>query len=309
MIRKLHPLLQLVLCLVLVASLVLQLHQPAYAAPHDADPVKLRVEITDQGFGGKSDDFVIEVEQGSLVELTFVWAHKAFANDEHIFVLEGYKLEAEKIDANHREATIKFVADKLGVFDFHCDTECSSHDYLQLGHLKVKPASSGGASGSVAARIPLNLAVIPSSKLIAAGESVVLRAVLKDDKGAPVQKAVVHFYLDAEFAGTKHAMEIGRGKTDGNGVAFVDYRPTLPGETQKITARVEAFGVYADSEQTFELKQIGDPLPAYRTAPVGLEDIRALAPYGLALVVVGVWATFAFVMFQALSVARVKGRR
>ena len=49
---------------------------PLHVAQAD-DPVKIRVEITDDGFKGSPDggDFVINVEQGKLVELTFVWAH------------------------------------------------------------------------------------------------------------------------------------------------------------------------------------------------------------------------------------------
>ncbi|MCW5851275.1 MAG: hypothetical protein KIT87_14460 [Anaerolineae bacterium] len=272
-------------------------------------PTRITVQITDTGFNGKPDNLVIEVEQGALVELTFVWAHQAYIQDEHIMVLEGYKLETEKLTSQHREATLKFIADKPGTFGFQCDVECDAHDYLQRGTLRVKAGSGASGGASAASRTPTRLSVTPSSSVVVGDEMVVLMAVLRDDQGAPVPKAEVHFFVDTEFAGVKGQMEVGKARTDANGVAFADYQPTLRAEKQVITTSFEGQGLYDESQQVVELHQAGEPLSGISTEPVGLEGLRRWAPTGLAVVVLAVWATLAFVLFQAFSIAWVKTRR
>lgn len=267
-------------------------------------PVKIRVEVTDNGFNNTPGDYTIEVEQGRLVELTFVWAHQAYPREEHIMVLEGYKLESDKIDGGHRETTLRFIADKAGTFGFQCDIECDLHDFLQRGHLKVK----GGGSGGAATATPTSLTIDPSAWRVT-GEIVTLMAALKDDKGAPVPKAEVRFSTDAQFGPTKGQMDLGTAKTDANGVAFLDYQPTRAAQQQTITARFEGMGVYGESEQAIQIEVAGVPPPAYTMDPIGLEDVRRWAPPALVAVVLGIWAIFGFVLFQAVSISRVRERR
>ncbi|MBI3953906.1 MAG: Ig-like domain repeat protein [Chloroflexi bacterium] len=300
----------------LLAALLLAALPRHLALAQGPEPVKIRVETVDAGFkcapvsknclGDQSGDFIIEVEQGSLVELTFAWAHVGYAHEEHIMVLPGYRLETDKLTSEHREATMKFVADKPGSFNFKCDLECEVHDYLQRGRLKVSRGGSGGAAA--AALTPTALALTPSS-WVTAGDPLSLMAVLKDAQGTPVSKGEVRFYLDAEFAGTKGKMEIGTAKTDKNGVALLSYRPALAARQQKITAHFEGMGVYGESQQAVELQEVGVPPPAYTTAPVGLESIRHWAPTALAAAVLAVWSVFGFVLYQAIGIARVHARR
>lgn len=266
------------------------------------EAVKIRVEVTDEGF--KPEE--VEVEEGKLVELTFVWAHQGHVGDEHIMVLEGYKLESEKITSENRETTLKFVANKPGTFGFRCDLECEVHDITQNGRLKV---GRGGTGASAAAALtPTKLTLSPSS-WVSAGDSINLMAVVVDEKGAPVSKAEVHFALDAEFAGTKGQMAIGTAKTDVNGVAYLNYRPTLANRQQKITARFAGMGVYDKSEQAIEISQVGVPAPAYTTAPRGLDEIWNVAPRAFAAVILGIWASFGFALYQALSISFSSPRR
>jgi len=271
------------------------------------DKTHITVTIDDAGFNGKPGDFTIEVDQGQLVELTFVWAHKGYPNEEHVMVLEGYKLEWGQIDSQNRQATLKFIADKPGTFTFKCDLKCDLHDYLQSGRLKVK---SGGASGATtAARTATKLTLEPSS-WTTKGQSVSLMAVLKDDKGAAVAKAPVQFFVDAEFIGTKGKMEIGVTKTDANGVAFLDYRPTLDLPKHAITAQFEGMGIFADSAMSIELKESGPPSStAYHLESMGLDDIRGAAPFVLVGVVLAVWGTYTFVLSQVFGIFRLRERR
>ncbi|MBI4308503.1 MAG: hypothetical protein HY684_06840 [Chloroflexi bacterium] len=309
---------------ILLVALALGM-MPQHVA-HADDPVKIRVELTDGGFNGKGDDFTIDVEQGKLVELTFVWAHKAFLRDEHIMVLQGYKLESEKLTAEHREATFKFIADKPGTFNFKCDLDCEVHDALARGYLKVGRGVSGGGA---AALTPTSLTVSPSS-WATDGDTVTLMATLKDAKGAPVSKAEVLFLLDAEFVGAKSKMEIGAAKTDANGVAFLEFKPTLAVERYAITARFEGMGVYGESQQAIEIQALGTPPPAYVMEPVGLGIIPSWAAplmlsaggqslaqqvasrwptTALALAVLAIWAILGFILYQAFSISRARNRR
>ena len=289
------------------------------------DPVKIRVNVTDDGFNGKADDFVVDVEQGKLVELTFVWAHEMVPRESHIFVLEGYNLETEKLNSERREVTLKFIADKPGSFNFKCTLKCETHDYFQRGYLKVQRSGQGGA----AALTPTRLTVSPSS-WATGGETVTLTAVLRDTKGAPVPKAEIRFLLDAEFAGAKGKMDIGRARTDAEGIAVLDFKPTLVADKLPITARFAGMGVYAESQQAFELQEDGVPPSAYVMEPTGLtgapswaaplalhvadqplvqQFLSHWATSALVLVVLAVWFTFAFILYQAFSISRVRPRR
>ncbi|MBI4674089.1 MAG: hypothetical protein HY741_20790 [Chloroflexi bacterium] len=132
--------------------------------------------------------------------------------------------------------------------------------------------------------------------------------VLKDVNGAPVDKAQVQFFIDAEFAGVKSKMNIGMARTDANGVAFLDFKPTLATREQKITAVFEGMGVYAESTQTIAVTQVGTPPPAYIVEPAGLDEIRHYAPATLVLVVGTAWAIYGFVLFQIFGVFRDRAR-
>ena len=290
-----------------------------------ADPVKIRVELNDGGFNGNPGDFTIEVEQGALVELTFAWAHRAYLQNEHIIVLEGYKLEWDKLNFQQREASVQFIADKPGTFTFKCDLDCDIHDHLQKGHLKVKRSGESGA----AALTPTTLALSPSA-WETGGEPILLTAVLKDAQGAPVPKAEIRFFLDAEFVATQGKMELGLAKTGADGTASLKFRPTLADAQQRITARFEGVGLYDESQQSIEIQVTKEPPPAYVMVPVGLEArlpagpqvlffavapanplgstlawaLAHVVPLTLAAVLLAIWSTFGFVLYQTLGIRR-----
>lgn len=283
---------------------------PLYAAHAHAlmlaEPVKIRVEVNADGFNHNGGaDFNIDVEQGQLVEITFVWADEKNPDDEHIFVLDGYKLRSEKINSTHRETTLKFIADKVGKFGFKCDIDCENHDLLQKGHLNVKAGGTG--AGSDAARTPTGLAVTASAS--GAQGSTTLTAVLKDADGAPIPDAEVSFFANAEFVATQGQMEVGRAKTSPTGVATIDYQP-IP-EAQKVTARFEPMGVYGGSEQTIDVKQT-DNRPGYRETATGLANAPQgwswasghWGPLAILVFVLGAWSIFAFVLYQTFGIAR-----
>ncbi len=309
-----------------VALLALLLGFAPAPVTQAADPVQIRVAITDGGFNGNPGDFTVEVEQGALVELTFIWDHKAYIHEEHIMVLEGYRLEKDKITATNRETTLRLVADKPGTFVFKCDLDCEIHDFLQRGHLKVKRSGEGGGA---AALPPTTLSLSPSA-WEASATPILLTAVLKDAKsGNPVAKAEIRFFLDAEFAGTQGQMPLGKAKTDASGTASLEFRPTLPAPKQNITARFEGMGLYDESQQAIEIEVGREPASAYVMEPIGLEpDLPSLlflsaAPAGplsravawfqqegihvsFVAIVLAVWSALGFVLYQAIAMRRVR---
>ncbi len=283
-----------------LAALLLVLTPRSTAHAQGAEPVQIRVEINDGGYNGNAEDYTVEVEQGQAVELTFVWAQQASPQDEHILFLDGYRLESDKINAQHRETTLKFVANQPGTFNFRCTLNCAAHAVLQRGYLKVKRSGEGAAGSAAVALTPTTLAL--SSSFPAAGSPLTLTAVLQDATGAPVPKADVRFYVLTEFLGVKGKMEIGVARTDAEGVALLTYQPTQAGEYATIRAHFEGQALYGESERNRLIRIV--PSPANVVAPAGLEAVGRWVLAAFALALLGVWASFGFVLYQAYAIAR-----
>ena len=268
--------------------------RPAFA---DDQPVKITVKLTDAGFVPAT----VEVQQGQAVELTFVWDSPAHPLDEHIMVIPDYKLESDKINSDHKETTVKFVATKSGTFNFKCDMECDVHDLLQHGELKV---TAGG--GAAAALQPSKFVVDPVTGVITKGGSVSIAAQLVDKDGKPIPKAEVRFYAEQQFLGRTGLIEIGIAKTGANGIASAVYRPTTP-DAEKIVAKFAGVGLYDATEQTIPL--VGSAQFAPAAAPNSDDTLHGMkkgARLGLVLVIAGVWLTFGFIAFQAWGISRVQ---
>ncbi len=298
-------------CVVLLAALVVVAGAwlPSWHVAHaeGPEPTKIRVEITDNGFNGKTD-LVVDVPQGQVVEITFVFAQTIDRDDTHVIALKGYGLETDEISFYNPESTLKFVADKPGTFEFACELDCKIHDKLKSAHLKIggsgsASGSTSGAGGSSASSSigATSLSLTPSTWNVTTG-AVILTASLKDAKGAAVPKADVAFFVEADFAGTKGLRVIGEARTDKEGTAQLAYQPTVSGE-QHFVARFEGMGLYGESEQAVQVAVSGD-LPNYVIAPAGLDALRQRAPFVLGLVVLAVWSAYGFVVYQAYRIAR-----
>jgi plastocyanin len=260
----------------------------------DTTPVDAQVQITDTGF----QPATVNVTQGVEVHLTFVFAEKAFPDDSHTISLDGYNLDTDTIDKDHPQSTLKFIANKSGTFGFSCANQCSIHDSLQNGKLVV----GGAGAGAAASFTPTTLSLKPSTYATAGGP-ILLTALLADAKGAPVSKATVTFYEDATLGSTSGQMEIGTARTDGNGVAFLYFQPTLDDPQQTITAKFGGAGVNAESSGTIHIRQVDNPPPAYVTEPVGLAGLRAIAPSAFEVVIALVWATLLLVLGLTVGVS------
>ena len=279
----------------------------AVAEEHEG-ALQVRLQITDTGYACLEGcdqvtldgpwDYTVQVDQGSLLAVTFVWEHEGYLQEEHVMVLRGYGLEWDLLNSEHREATVELIADSPGTFRIECDLDCELHDFMTGGHLKV---GRGGGGGGVAYTATV-LTVTPST-WATGGEPVALMVSLRDEKGNAVPKAEVRFYLDAEFVGVDEEMELGRGRTDANGVVFFDFRPTLDMRAQVITARYSGGGVFDESEQSIEILEIGTPPSAFREHATELGDLADRAPSVLVVIIISVWLVFLFVVYQAIGIA------
>jgi hypothetical protein len=290
-------------CLIAVSGVIFALGPwsgvLATAAPSSGGVVEVTVEVSYRGWNG-TPDFVIEVEQGQEVHITFVWADTAVPDNVHRMHIEGYDLQSGLIDEDNPVTTLSLIADQPGTFELTCDWRCEGHRRaLQDALLIVQPGAGGGSPA--AAAVPTTVSLMPSAWEIEGGP-VGLSAFLLDADGDPLPDAPVRFYVHTEFAGTAGEMEVGVARTDQDGVAYLTYFPTFTGE-QTVTARFDGFGLYGDSLEVIKLRVL-DADPAYTVPDAGLDGLRDWAPVGVVLVLAAVWATFGYVLYQVYHIGR-----
>jgi hypothetical protein len=101
-----------------------------------SDVARIRVELDYKGFNG-APEFVVEVQRGQRVELTFVWADTAVLDNGHRIVIEDLGLKTPPLTVDNREATLSFIADRAGSFEMKCNWRCEGHENLKDGILRV----------------------------------------------------------------------------------------------------------------------------------------------------------------------------
>lgn len=268
----------------------------------DDGPVKVTIKVGDKGFDPES----VDVPMGSAVEITFVWDTTNHPDDQHIIVIPGLKLESEKIDKNNKQTVVKFVATKSGDFLFKCDFECDTHDLDQHGHINVTAGGGAGGSGGGggAALLASKIVVDPANGVVVNGNSVAISANLQDKDGKPISRAEVTFLAEHMFLGRHGQVPIAVGKTDANGNAYAVYHPTNT-DGGKLIARYDGGGQYDKSELVFNLAGSGQFQP--KAAPNSDDDLHGMktaAPVVFVLVIVSLWASFAFMLYQAWAISR-----
>ncbi|MDO8612350.1 MAG: Ig-like domain repeat protein [Dehalococcoidia bacterium] len=252
------------------------------------------IDVTRDGFNGKTD-LVIQVEPGQEIEIKFVYGDADLNDPEqkHRIQIEGYDIDVP-LDLDHREATVKFVADQAGTFAIRCKSKCKGHRQLQNAMLFV---GTGPAPGSAAAPPALVTALtIGSVSRVAGGDDVQLTATLVDPSGQPVAGAPVVFLLKDDFLGIAGEREIGSAQTDAAGAATLIYQPYVDGDLT-VLARFDGVGNYAPSEGAATL-HVEDSPPAYVPEGHSGLDIPGWGPWWIFMLVGAVWLVYAFVYFQ-----------
>jgi hypothetical protein len=126
--------------------------------------------------------------------------------------------------------------------------------------------------------------------------------------GNPVAGANVRFLVKRTFGD----MEIGKDVTFDDGTAFVPFPSDLPGGPEgrlDVTVRVTAPPSYAGALGQATLpgaravQEVSEPFPRTLWAPQPPVTLVAV----IAALVVGVWATYAYVVLQVLRIRKGKG--
>lgn len=121
--------------------------------------------------------------------------------------------------------------------------------------------------------------------------------------GVPVEGAAVEFLEETDIFGGGN-MSLGESKTDASGLAAIDYWPRAVNGSAKITAKVKGSGKLAAGEAagTFSLSGNG-PLVEI---PRGLK-VPFLGTWIIVLFVAAVWLSYAYVVFNAITISRAAG--
>jgi hypothetical protein len=289
--------LQLLVAFVAVATLLTSRSglagEPLANGGHE-DPQVVVLPVTDQGIDLRA--LPTRLQQGRQVELRFEFQQTI--DDPHVFAIQGQAQETELLNASNRKVSLTFTPVQLGSKVIYCTVECDIHHLLQ--DIRFEVVAPGGVSPAAAASRPTALTV---SSLVAESESdkITLSAVLRDWEGRPLPGASVAFYASTELF--DKPVLLGTSATDANGQAEFRHTPRRDGMVS-FYARFEGGGIYGASLAAHSM-QVFNATPAYVEEPLGI-TIGRWAPKALVLVLLVVWATFAFVIYQIVSIARVK---
>lgn len=261
------------------------------------EPQVVRIAVTNKGLDAKALE--VKLEQGRPVELKF--EYQETINDNHTFELEGYGLQTEALNPGHREVSLKFVPTQLGPVVFYCILDCEIHHYLQDQKLTVVPPGGGGTGAAVAER-PTSL-TLASLQQASKGEAVTVWATLRDADGKPITGAPVRFFVATQLFPDKPTA-VGNAATDAQGQAKFSYTPRADGKFT-LQAKFEGGGIYSTSDASYSL-EASNAQPAYLEKPKGLEAISHWAPTVVRLVLLGIWSTYAFVVYQIVRIGLAK---
>lgn len=291
-LRRLIP----ALVLFALLGLTFPLARHAHA---DSEPEKFTINVTDTGF----DPATIEVDQDATVEITFVWDQASYPDDVHIIIFKDFKVESQQIDTEHRETTVRLVANQSGTFTFKCDVECDAHDYLQAGKLVIKPSGSGGSGGG-SGLVPTEMVVQPSSVAIE-GDAVSVLTQLIDDEGNPIPKADLRFMVEETFVGTTSFVEVGAAQTNDTGFARFSYKPTHT-EPANLVVQFDGAGVYDATQLNVQVPGSNSFHPVQLDEHESAATLRSWAPTGLVVLFLSVWSVLGFALYKAWSMSRIR---
>jgi hypothetical protein len=279
------------------------------------DAIRIVLETRDDGYGCvEGCDYVdfsdgawrpaLQVPQGAMVDLGFVWAHEAYPYEEHIMVIDAYGLESDLIDRENRETSLQFIASEAGSFTFKCDVYCDLHAFMQRATVRVGREGGGGAAPQYT---PTLLDLDVASRFISGLEPVELSVALTAEDGEPLERAEVRVYVDTEFGGVRDLVHTKTLRTDESGVARFDFAPFTEDPDQRVVVRFGGMGIYDEAEQELSLQLTGAPPPVYTPEESRLESVKQGARIGAGVGFVLVWGALGFVFIQALRIGRARG--
>lgn len=290
-----------------LATAVLLLGVPGIgsrALAQTPEPVKFRVPITDDGW---PPNLALNVEEGRTVEITFVWDQKIHLTDAHIFVIEGYNVESGEINFEHREAVLRFVANKAGTFRLKCDLECEIHDQVKSAPFTVSragsapPAAAGAGTAPSADTRPKTDLLLGAPVESSVGSVVGFTANVRGAGGAPVAGAPVVLYEVAGFFDTaEQEVEVARGTTNKDGVAALNYLARRSGD-RSFKAYFAGDANNASSSVALTLK-VAEGGQVYNVEPpAGIPGVSRFLVSGILILV---WGIMFIVSLHVVAILR-----
>lgn len=258
-----------------------------------------RVMVGEKGFNDSPEILRLEVEEGQEVEITFVYADNRY--NPHRIRIAGYNIDTGVLDQDNPEVTVRFIANRTGEVIFNCVLLCGGHENLQGGIIAVRPAIKTGVMPTIA----LSLKAPDQAET---GQTFTLTASTKDERGEPVAGSLIKFLVESNFF-VNGLMQIGEAVTNERGVAKFDFVPNQPGAL-RIVAQYELESGANPIEQEKMVNITGSNISLYQTR-AGINF-----PYGFYLwilflvsIVVGIWGTFLYVLYQVMHISRGTGTK
>lgn len=265
------------------------------------DNNNFRIEVSENGLNNIEGKLRVVVEQGQEVEITFVYADVTSYDNQHILYIGGYKIKTDILSRDNPEVTVKFTANKAGEFSITCILECTGHQNIQSGILVVQPASGSQATTKVTL-------TMDAPDQIETGQPLTLAALIKDELNEPVAGSLVKFLVESNFF-VNDLMDIGEVVTDEQGLAKIDYIPNQPG-VLRVVARYEVGSGLEPVEAERTININGNSKSFYQTR-VGIQFPNSLLLWMVFVVIVliGIWSTFLYVLYQVNHISRVAGTK
>jgi len=283
--------------------------QPAYGEvqPAQGETTGIKsfvVFVSHKGFNGThSSNLVITVNEGDIVQITFIMDEEDRKNTEpnnrHLIEIPELGLQTEEINPSHPESTIVFLADVPGTFTIRCSPEywdCPGHELLQDGKLVViakaqpeeeKPAEKPPTAIKTELKLDVDATGFPIHPML-------LTAILTDSEGKPIAGMPITFIVNTTLGPLKIV-----SRTDSKGVASVNYSRAIGGILE-VTALFSGGGGYeATTSKVVEILPVVAEEPA---AP--LLTARNIAIGIVVTVVLSVWATYLLVLLQIIGLRK-----
>ena len=146
-------------------------------------------------------------------------------------------------------------------------------------------------------------AVITVPEEVIVGQPAEIQATLLVADGAPVACTLVSFYMSASFGGVEGVAEIGRGVTDENGVATLEYEPRAAGNHE---VRVE-YVVPGQTEPEVASTSISVAGGAQLHRSTAGVDIPGLNVWLIIALLATVWAILLSVAARVIAIAYAGG--
>jgi len=278
----------------------------------------LTILVSRSGFNGTEGPFTLDLVQGSLVHLTFLYDDNDLPYDNpHVIFLQGYDLRTSVISRSHPYASLDFVADRTGRFAFYCIVPCEGMENLELGEVVVEPHPAG--------QLPTSIDVMVEGNAVQ-GQAVSIRATLREGS-QPISHARLSFYLNTTFG----LVRLGTAVTDDQGTAIIGHSFARSGEFTVIV-RFDGMEDYAPSSKLVDIHvepgpNKGEILLSIVEGPTGgslsslpyvrgqnqMPDVRlvgvpffqGLPVVTLILLIVGsVWVAYGYVFAQIRAIKR-----